>query len=119
MSNAADSALYDFDITALKSQDRLRDECRQLTERLLVRSNALGGGKALAEETVTGERKKSLFGTLQRGKEERGASGGVKGLSVPASSEAQRLLVLNEDVFQACVTALDNLKGFVVREGRE
>ncbi len=117
MSNV-DSSLYDFDLIALKSQDRLREEGKRLTERLLVRANALGGTKALAEEAVvTPEaRKKSIF-TLKKGGEEKTGPKAAAAAAGPGGGEVARLLVLNEEVYQACVTALDSKRGFIVREG--
>jgi hypothetical protein len=128
-----DAALFDFDINALKNQDRLREECKKLTEKLIVRSgHGFGGVKAMAEESATPEQKKKFSIPFPK-KEDKGA-----GKSPAKEADgAARLIVLNEEVYQvgkkkrgdhnfffffflqkkACVETLDAKKGPVVREG--
>jgi hypothetical protein len=128
-----DAALFDFDINALKNQDRLREECKKLTEKLIVRSgHGFGGGQghgggvghARAEEKVLhslsqegGQRSREK--PCQRG----GRSGtldcaqrrGVSGWKKKRGDHNFFFFFFLQK--KACVETLDAKKGPVVREG--
>lgn len=86
-----DSPRQDLDISALKMQDKLREDLKQLTSKLL----------SVNKETADDLKKR---GTL-------------KGSVFKSGDEGSKVIVLNEDVFNACEAVLLEARGTVVREG--